>query len=116
MLKCGEFAMISWSELLIGVMPFALVALLLWMRLSAAEVPNEVAVKFIVKVLALVVVTIAGIWFGAKGWREKNTWLLALGAIATSAGIFALRWNLQRMWEKFPLLPSERGQNGENSG
>ncbi|MFN4180375.1 MAG: hypothetical protein ACK4I8_08685 [Armatimonadota bacterium] len=106
--------MISWSELLIGLFPFTLVALLLWMRLSAAEVPSEVAVKFIVKILALVAIAIAGFWLGAKGWREKNTWLLVLGAIAASASIFALRWNLQRMWEKFPLLLNGREQNGEN--
>ncbi len=106
--------MISWSELIIGLMPFTLVALLLWMRLSATEVPNEVAVKFIVKILALVAIAIAGFWIGVKGWREKNTWLLVLGAIAAGASIFTLRWNLQRMWEEFPLLPNEREQNGEN--
>lgn len=106
--------MISWSELLIGLMPFTLIVLLLWMRLSAAEVPNEIAVKFIVKILALVAIAIAGFWLGAEGWREKNAWLLLLGAIAAGASILALRWNLQRVWEKFPLLPSEREQNGEN--
>lgn len=106
--------MISWSELLIGLMPFTLIALLLWMRLSASEVPNEVAVKFIVKILALVAIAIAGFWLGVKGWREKNTWLLVSGAITASASIFTLRWNLQRMWEEFPLLPNEREQNGEN--
>ncbi|MFN3420253.1 MAG: hypothetical protein ACK40X_00830 [Armatimonadota bacterium] len=108
--------MIGWSELLIGLMPFTLVALLLWMRLSAAGVSNEVAVKFIVKVLALVAIAIIGFWLGVKGWREKNTWLLALGAIAAGASIFNLRWNLQRMWEKFPLPSNGSEQSGGNGG
>lgn len=106
--------MISWSELLIGLMPFTLVALLLWMRLSATEVPNEVAVKFIAKILALVAIAIAGFWLGVKGWREKNSWLLASGAIGAGASIFALRWNLRRMWERFPLTSNGSEQSGEN--
>jgi len=100
--------MVTWTDLLIGLLPFALIAVLLWIRLTAAGASTKVAAMFMVKIFALVAVSISGLGGAVKGWREGNYRMLTLGAIVTIVGIIALRLNLKRMWEKFPLNQQNR--------
>lgn len=106
--------MITWLDLLIGLLPFAFVALLLWIRLRAVEVSTETALKFIAKVFASVVIAIVGFTCIAKGWRSGNSWLLSLGVTVTVVSVLILRRNLRGMWENFPLSSNEGDQNGES--
>lgn len=106
--------MITWSDMVIGLLPFAFIMLLLWMRLRATKVSAKVAVKFIAKVSALIAVSILGLGCVAKGWNGKNSWLIMAGATVTIASVLALRWSLQRIWEKFPLPSNGSEQDGRN--
>ncbi len=104
--------MLSWADLLVGLLPLALTAFLIWLRVRAAGASTEVAVKFIATVFVLVAATIFGLGCVAKGWREGSLGLMVAGVVVTVASVFALRKSLQRMWEKFPL-PSN-GNDGNN--
>ncbi|MEZ8222205.1 hypothetical protein GG496_002375 [Candidatus Fervidibacteria bacterium JGI MDM2 JNZ-1-D12] len=106
--------MITWLDLLIGLLPFALIALLLWMRLRAVGVSPEATLKFIAKVFALVVIAIVGLMCTARSWRAGNSWLMAVGTIVTVGSILLLRRNLRAIWENFPLPSNESNQNDES--
>lgn len=107
--------MITWLDLLIGLLPFVLVALLLWIRLRATGLSTKTAAEFIVKVFALITISVFGLGCVVEGWRDKNSLLLMVGVTLAIAGIFTLRWNLRRMWEKFPLPLNGNSQNGTDS-
>ena len=104
--------MSTWADLLIGLLPFVLIAFLLWIRLRAAGVSPKVAAKFLSKVFVLVSIAIMGLAGIVKGWREGILWLLMLSGIATVVSILALRLSLQRMWAEFPLTANESEENG----
>lgn len=106
--------MVTWLDLLVGLLPFTLIAMLLWMRLCAAGVSKKVAMKFIAEVFVLIAIAILGLICFAKGWHRKSSLLLIAGTIVTVASVFALRQSLQRMWEKTPLPSGENRRNGEN--
>jgi sugar phosphate permease len=111
MLKAVTEFMMAWAEWLIGLIPFALIALLLWIRLQAAGASPHLAVGIILGLFAWVGLAILGLVKASVGWRTGNAWSLAAGALITVACLLILRRRLQRLWEEFPLLPT----NGDES-
>jgi len=103
MLKAVTEFMVAWAEWLIGLVPFALVALLLWIRLKAAGALPKVAARTIFGLFVWVGLVILGLAIASSGWRTGNAWSLVAGALITVAGLLILRQRLQRLWEKFPL-------------
>jgi len=101
----------AWADWLIGLVPFALIALLLWIRLQAAGASPHLAVRIILELFAWVGFTILGLVMASFGWRTGNAWSLAAGALITVACLLILRRRLQRLWEEFPLLPTDSDEN-----
>jgi len=113
MLKAVTDFMVAWAEWLIGLVPFALVAFLLWIRLQAAGAPPQLATRTIFCLFVWVGFVILGLAIASSGWRTGNAWLLAAGALITVASFLILRQRLQRLWRDFPLLLTE---NEEKEG
>ena len=113
MLEAVMRFMLTWTEWLIGLIPFALVAFLLWMRLQAAGAPPKVAARTIFGLFVWVGFVILGLAIAASGWRRENLWLLAAGVLTSVAGFLILKRKLQRLWKDFPLLLTE---NEEKEG
>ncbi len=111
MLKAVTEFMLDWAEWLIGLVPFALVALLLWIRLQAAGAPPQLAARTIFGLFVWVGLVILGIAVASSGWRAGNSWSLVSGALVTVASLMILRQRLQRLWKEFPLLPTENEDN-----
>jgi hypothetical protein len=117
MLEVVTEFMLAWAEWLIGLIPFALVSLLLWIRLQAAGASPYLAVRIIFGLFAWVGFSILGLVVASSGWRAGNAWLLSAGALIAVACLLILRRRLQRLWEEFPLLPTESGENqGKENG
>ncbi|MCS7187350.1 MAG: hypothetical protein N3B10_11320 [Armatimonadetes bacterium] len=106
--------MLAWSDLLIGLLPFFLVSLLLWIRLRAAGVSTKEALKSVAKVFILVAIAISGLMFAVKGWRGQDSLLLVGGTAVAIFCFLVLRWSLNRMWDRSPLPSDGNGQNGSN--
>jgi hypothetical protein len=111
MLKAVTEFMMAWAEWLIGLIPFALIALLLWIRLQAAGASSHLAVRIILGLFAWVGLAILGLVMASIGWRTGKAWSLAAGALITVACLLILRRRLQRLWEEFPLLPTDSDEN-----
>jgi len=111
MLKAVMRFMLTWTEWLIGLIPFALIALLLWIRLQAAGASPHLAVRIILGLFAWVGLAILGLVMASIGWRTGNAWLLSTGALIAVACLLILRRRLQRLWEEFPLLPIDSDEN-----
>ncbi|MEZ8217063.1 hypothetical protein B0813_000600 [Candidatus Fervidibacteria bacterium JGI MDM2 SSWTFF-3-K9] len=107
MLKAVTDFMVAWAEWLIGLIPFVLVAFLLWIRLQAAGASPQLAARTILGLFVWVGFVISGIALTSSGWRTGNAWSLVAGALITVAGLLILRQRLQRLWEKFPLPVNE---------
>lgn len=118
MLKAVTEFMMAWADWLIGLIPFALIALLLWIRLQAAGASPHLAVRIILGLFAWVGLAILGLVMASVGWRTEKAWSLAAGALITVACLLILRRRLQRLWEEFPLLPTDSDENrdGEHGG
>ncbi len=99
--------MLTWSELFIGLIPFALAGVLLWLRLIAAGAKKETAAKLIIALSAILAFVLIGIALAAKGWRERNFAVLFCGAALGICSLIALRKKLVKVWEKFPLTEKE---------
>jgi hypothetical protein len=79
MLKAVTEFMMAWAEWLIGLIPFALIALLLWIRLQAAGASPHLAVRIILGLFAWVGLAILGLVMASVGWRTGKAWSLAAG-------------------------------------
>lgn len=95
--------MLTWSELLVGLIPFLLAGFLFWLRLRAVKASGEVIRRLIVSLIAFVLMALFGIALAAKGWHDGNLALLVIGAMIGVWGFMALRRKLGRIWEQFPL-------------
>jgi len=117
MLKTVMRFMLTWTEWLIGLIPFALVALLLWLRLQAAGAQPHLAARTIFGLFVWVGFVILGLAVISFGWRTGNVWSSVAGALIAVASSLILRQRLQRLWEKFPLpLNGSEGKRDEVHG
>jgi len=48
---------------------------------------------------------------GIRRVANRKAWSLAAGALITVACLLILRRRLQRLWEEFPLLPTDSDEN-----
>jgi hypothetical protein len=107
MLEAVMKFMVAWTEWPIGLVPFALIALLLWMRLQAAGAPPQLAARIIFGLFVWVGFVVLGLAMAALGWKGGNAWLLTAGMFIAVTSFLILRQRLQRLWEDFPLPVSE---------
>jgi len=98
---------LTWTDWLVGLLPFGLAGILICLRLCAAGATKNVTAKLMVITFALLALALFGISLAAKGYRERNSANLIVGAAMVVYGLTTLRKKLSQIWEQFPLTEEE---------